>query len=46
MIWANREAFNNDIDVAEVISNKVKEIKKSIEYFEGYLEPNEEEDGE
>lgn len=46
MIWVNRETFKNGIDVAEVISNKVKEIKKSIEYLEGYLEPNNEEEGE
>lgn len=46
MIWHNRKSFKSDIDVAEVISNKVKEIKKSIEYFEGYLEPSEEESSE
>lgn len=46
MIWVNREAFKSDIEMAEVIINKVEEIKKSIGYLEGYLEPNEEEDGE
>lgn len=46
MIWVNREAFKDDIDMAKVITNKVEEIKKSIGYLEGYLEPNNEEDGE
>lgn len=46
MIWVNREAFKDHIDTAKVITNKVEEIKKSIGYLEGYLEPNNEEDGE
>ena len=46
MIWVNREAFKDHIDMAKVITNKVEEIKKSIGYLEGYLEPNNEEDGE
>lgn len=45
MIWVNREAFKSDIDMAKVITNKVEEIKKSIGYLEGYLEPTKE-DGE
>lgn len=46
MIWANREVFKNDIDMAKAITDKVKEVKKSIEYLEAYLEPTKEEDGE
>ena len=46
MIWANREVFKNDIDMAKAIADKVKEVKKSIEYLEAYLEPTKEEDGE
>ena len=49
MIWANRNTFNSEIDVQEVIKNKVKEIKRTIEYLEGYLEPTNrkaKEDGE
>lgn len=45
MIWVNREAFNSDIEMAKVITNKVEEIKKAIGYLEGYLEPTKE-DGE
>ena len=46
MIWVNREAFKSEIDMAKVITDKVKEVKKSIEYLEAYLEPTKEEDGE
>ncbi|MFR4750663.1 hypothetical protein ABE883_19170 [Enterococcus raffinosus] len=42
MIWANREVFKNDIDIAKAIADKVKEVKKSIEYLEEYLEPTKE----
>ena len=42
MIWVNREAFKSDIEMAKVITNKVEEIKRSIGYLEGYLEPTKE----
>jgi hypothetical protein len=43
MIWANINAFKSDIDVQEAIINKVKEIKKTIGYLEGYLKSTKEE---
>ncbi|MEY8498932.1 hypothetical protein AALF20_13645 [Enterococcus avium] len=42
MIWVNREAFKSEIDMAKAVTDKVEEIKKSIEYLEEYLEPTKE----